>query len=142
MWADQTKFPGPVWQASPTLPVRWGGIGVRSVVHLAPSAYLASAFCTADLTQSLLPVRLQTLNEVNIDPTLSTWSTMASTPSQTATPPIIATKQRNWDEIICRNLADSLLSGTADPVEQARLLASRSEGSGVGWAQYQLHQSV
>ena len=55
---------------------------------------------------------------------------MASKPSQTATPPIIATKQRNWDDIICQNLADSLLSGTADPVEQARLLASRSEGSG------------
>ena len=47
---------------------------------------------------------------------------------QTATPPIIATKQRNWDDITYQNLADSLLSGTADPVEQARLLASRSEG--------------
>ena len=30
-----------------SLPVRWGGLGVRSAVMLAPSAYLASAAGTA-----------------------------------------------------------------------------------------------
>ena len=41
------------------LPVRWGGLGIRSVVSLAPSAYMASAASTAELTSSLLPTRLR-----------------------------------------------------------------------------------
>jgi len=36
-----------------SLPVRWGGLGVRSFVSLAPSAYLASAASTGELTTSL-----------------------------------------------------------------------------------------
>ena len=40
-----------------SLPVRWGGIGVRRVVQLAPPAYLASAVCTTDL-RSLLSCNL------------------------------------------------------------------------------------
>jgi len=32
------------------LPVRWGGLGVHSVVSLAPSAYLAAATSTVELT--------------------------------------------------------------------------------------------
>jgi len=37
-----------------SLPVRWGGLGVCSVVLLAPLAYLASAASSAELTSSLL----------------------------------------------------------------------------------------
>jgi hypothetical protein len=41
------------------LPVRWSGLGIRRVVSLAPSAYMASAASTAELTSSLLPTRLR-----------------------------------------------------------------------------------
>jgi hypothetical protein len=41
------------------LPVRWSGLGIRRVVSLAPSAYLASAASTAELMSSLLPTRLR-----------------------------------------------------------------------------------
>jgi len=34
--------------AQASLPVRWGGLGVRSIVLLAPSAYLASAASTME----------------------------------------------------------------------------------------------
>ena len=37
-----------------SLPVRWGGLGVRSAALLAPSAYLASAAGTMNLVQKLL----------------------------------------------------------------------------------------
>jgi len=46
-----------------SLPVRWGGLGVRSVVLLAPSAYLASAASTATLTSTLLPPRLRDVKD-------------------------------------------------------------------------------
>ena len=41
-----------------SLLVRYGGLGIRGVVLLAPSAYLASAARTVELTTSLLPTRL------------------------------------------------------------------------------------
>jgi hypothetical protein len=41
------------------LPVRWSGLGIRRVISLAPSAYMASAASTAELTSSLLPTQLR-----------------------------------------------------------------------------------
>ena len=41
------------------LPVRWSGLGIRRVVSLASSAYMASSASTAGLTSSLLPTRLR-----------------------------------------------------------------------------------
>ncbi len=42
-------------RAQATLPVRFGGLGVRGVVVLAPSAYLSSSAATADLVDAILP---------------------------------------------------------------------------------------
>jgi hypothetical protein len=41
------------------LPVRWSGLGIRRVVSLAPSAYMASTASTAELMSSPLPTRLR-----------------------------------------------------------------------------------
>jgi hypothetical protein len=41
------------------MPVRWSGLGIRRVVSLAPSAYMASAASTAELTSSHLPTPLR-----------------------------------------------------------------------------------
>ena len=113
-----------------SLPVRWGGIGVRRVVQLVPSAYLASAVCTTDLTRSLLPTYLQSRQKLSLDSALSAWQDLSSTFNDTAPPPISVGKQRNWDDLICKSESESLLSGTTDPVERARLLAALAEGSG------------
>ena len=43
-----------------------GGLGVRGVVLLAPSAYLASAASTAELTSTLLPARLRDVDDSGI----------------------------------------------------------------------------
>ena len=42
-----------------TLPVKYGGLGIRSAVQLAPSAFLASAAGSSDLAHQLLPSDLQ-----------------------------------------------------------------------------------
>ena len=42
-----------------SLPVRFGGLGIRSTVQLAPSAFLASAAASSDLVHQILPPCLQ-----------------------------------------------------------------------------------
>jgi hypothetical protein len=115
-----------------SLPVRWGGLGIRGAVLLAPSAYLASAASTSSLTQSLLPTRLQDIADQYIAVTLSTWSLNTSN----LEPPSIPSsfRQRAWDDPCCRVVADQLLASADDQCERARLLASRTDGSG-DWLQ-------
>ena len=113
--------------AQASLPVRWGGLGVRSVVLLAPSAYLASAASTAELTSSLLPAHLRDIEDSGTAIALSTWMKQASSPAP-LTP--LSKAQRNWDDVCCKVQAESLLNGTTDFVERARLIASCSSGSG------------
>jgi hypothetical protein len=115
-----------------SLPVRWGGLGVRSVVSLAPSAYLASAACTKDLTTSLLPTRLRDLVDVRIVPATSAWTELATCKSSPAAIPCLpdSSIQRVWDNKVCEVQADELLVKAVQPIDRARLLASRSPGSG------------
>jgi hypothetical protein len=55
------------------LPVRWGGLGIRSVVSLAPSIYMASAASTAELMLSLLPTRLRDVVDSGVATAMSAW---------------------------------------------------------------------
>ena len=49
-----TLEPSSLMQAC--LPVRWGGLGIRSAVALAPCAFLASIFASQALVQQILPI--------------------------------------------------------------------------------------
>jgi len=116
-----------------SLPVRLGGLGIRSVVSLAPSAYLASAASTEELTSSLLPTRLRDVIDSGIATAMSAWSQLAtrSSTTSTSTPsPPASPVQRVWDSQCCEIQADLLLDAAADVVDRARLLASRAPGSG------------
>ena len=116
------------WQQA-SLPVRWGGLGVRGVVSLAPSAYLASAASTSELISVLLPARLSDFKDSGIEVALSAWITRASGPSSRASPPITS-KQRDWDDACCKISSEFLLNSAADMVNRSRLLAASSLGSG------------
>lgn len=112
-----------------SLPIRWGGLGIRSVAMLAPSAYLASAASTTELTSSLLPSHLRDIKDSHTPAALIEWSSFMSSPSSTLPPP--ASKvQRDWDNPCCRVQYEKLLNDATDPVDRARLLASCSPGSG------------
>ena len=99
---------------------------------LAPSAYLASAASTSSLTQSLLPTRLQDIADQYISVTLSAWSLNTSNLEPPSIP--LSFRQRAWDDPCCRVVADQLLASADDQCERARLLASRTDGSG-DWLQ-------
>ena len=113
-----------------SLPVRWGGLGVRSAVSLASSAYLASAASTADRVNTLLPARLHQLPlDASVKSALLAWQ---SAVGPSVTPPISAhaARQRAWDEPCCRRLAADLLEAAADDQARARLQASQQSTSG------------
>ena len=46
----------PAWTQA-TLPVKWGGLGIRSAMHLAPCAYLASTAASDVLVRHIVPVK-------------------------------------------------------------------------------------
>jgi len=110
-------------QARPA--VRWGGVGVRSFLDLAPSAVLASAFLTRPLIELLLPPIALASFEATVSETVTHGKSQSGSPSPTGTLQVI---QRAWDDSSCGSRLQSLLSN-AEEADRAHLLASSSEGS-------------
>jgi len=114
-----------------SLPVRLGGLGIHSVISLAPSAYLASAVSTEELTTSLLLSRMHGAVDSDIATAKSAWSQLATSPSTTSIAPSPAwAVQRVWDNQCCEFQADQLLDAAVDDDKRARYLVSRAPGSG------------
>ena len=114
-----------VWtQAS--LPIRDGGLGVRSVVLLAPSAFLASAAATLTL-QTLILGKCAVRPDPNVALTLSRWMEMFNSSQIDGS---LSTRQRSWDAAAVRHCNAELDLGLSDPSNAARLLAARDVHSG------------
>jgi len=60
-----------------SLPVRNGGLGIRSAEMLAHSAFLASAASTHDLQQSILPDSVKALEDQSVETTEQRWLAMS-----------------------------------------------------------------
>src|SRR6267154_48111 len=116
-----------VWSQA-SLPVRWGGIGVRDVETLAPSAYLGSYFSTTSQILAILPPFHST---GQVDPlpqeAVISWQGLGGTsPPQGED----TRKQRVWDDVVC-NAKSELLLSRADQQSRARLRAVASPDAGV-----------
>ena len=113
------------------LPVRWGGLGLRSATQLAPSAFLSSLTAAESLLRALLPPALLAAPDPNFDAAISCWQALggASTPAGET-----AERQRSWDDQVCSSQYDSLVAAASGPAVRARLLAVKAEGSGA-WLQ-------
>ena len=112
--------------AQASLPVRWGGIGVRSTVDLAPSAFLSSLHASSPTIQVLLPSWTTQDADPSLLEALTHWSARGGTSAPVGPDRLV---QRKWDDGVCSAKADSLLQ-RADKVNRARLLASVAPGSG------------
>ena len=120
----------PAWTQA-TLPIKQGGLGIRSAVQLAPSAFLASAAASSELIQNILPARLQSQPIPSYDSALCIWSQDLDHPPPSGPAACI---QKNWDACKVEKTADSLLENAPDDVARARLLAVSARGSGA-WLQ-------
>src|SRR5271155_4887165 len=108
--------------AQASLPVRDGGLGIRSACELAPSAFLASAASTANLVSMILPFQASPLNtQPCVVSALESWKLQSN-----ASPPSGSTSknQRVWDNLIIKNTQARLLTTLCNNCDQVRLKAS------------------
>ncbi|KAG7295586.1 hypothetical protein JYU34_021841 [Plutella xylostella] len=110
-----------------TLPVRYGGIGIRKASDVALPAFLSSVYSTRDLfgriiTPSLGDLEVPCLTEAKI-----AWLNAAG-PGQDI--PTDTTSQRLWDAPLCAKKEKQLLETATDAADRARLLASSTPQSG------------
>ena len=116
----------PAW-AQATLPVQMGGLGIRSAVQLAPSAFLASAAASSDLVHHIIPPRLRGSSLLNVEDAKVMWCGGGD-----LVPPDgeAQHQQKSWDTLKVSALAESLLVNATDPRSRARLLAAAAKESG------------
>ena len=103
-----------------------GGLGIRGVTLLAPSAFLASA-AGSQLLQGRILAQPHWPLDNEIERIQASWSSLTSTnrPQGESTH-----KQKKWDEIITLGQFNNLLEKQTDIVEQARLKAVSAPHSG------------
>ena len=105
-----------------SLPVAAGGLGVRSVMMLAPSAFLASAAGTASLADKLLPHEDSINKSIWFTNALAHWRKMAT---NEASLPEKSSYQREWDQKCVAAAGNVVSLACSEPADQARWRAVR-----------------
>ena len=110
------------------LPVRHGGLGIRSAVQLAPSAFLASAAASSILVHQILPPQFSDSVLPSFQEALALW-----TNSCNQSPPegITSYHQKSWDIPTILAIKEDLLNSATNKTSKSRLLAALAEGSGI-----------
>ena len=113
--------------AQASLPVGAGGLGIRSVLQLAPSAFLASAAGSSDLIHQILPSRLRSLPYPAVEDALASWCQ-----GHRESPPLApaSSRQKAWDGPRVRLAYEAILDAAPDVTARARLLAVAKKESG------------
>ena len=111
-----------------SLPINSGGLGIRSAVMLAPSAFLASAAGSTHVSQAILPPGTQSCIPSLLTKALSLWSDSACS----SDPPcgLEASSQKAWDVPVVKGSFSSLIAHSQDSRGRARLLACSQKESG------------
>lgn len=112
------------FQAS--LPVRWGGVGIRRPSILAPSAFLSSVHSSHTLMEHLLPPAIMVSPDNLCTRVKDIWMGLSGSSCPVGAD---ACSQRAWDDGTSLALSSKLLE-QASPVVRARLLASTAPSSG------------
>lgn len=109
-----------------SLPVHAGGLGIRRVSSLAPSAFLASAAGTRDLQDLILRRTAKTTDDLFDSCLASQLSKFPMLPPSTS----VAGNQRAWDKAVIEAEFDTLVNCYSDTNHKARLLAAAAPHSG------------
>ena len=117
-----------------SLPVGAGGIGVRKVAHLAPSAFLASAAGCSELVTQILPLQMQGILNPSRDAALTAWQH-----GHDEVPPSGAAshRQKAWDDPLIQDTYDALMMAASNPSTRARLQAVASKEAGAWLTAFQ-----
>ena len=110
-----------------SLPINAGGLGIRSAVMLAPSAFLASAAGSVSLSLAILPQGFTSVNRSLTSEALTHWRTLA--PSSAEVPSgTTASQQKAWDTLLVHSCFSSLIQNV-EPRQKAHLLAAHQKES-------------
>ena len=110
-----------------TLPVRHGGLGVRSVRALALPCYLASMYSSSDLVREILGTAVELPGADHLSCALERFR--GDYPMETLPDGDAVARQRAWDDVASSANFGTLLT-PANQVHRARLLAAKSQHSG------------
>lgn len=108
--------------AQAALPVKAGGLGIRSASQLAPSAYLSAFFASSELQALILSLPSVQLSH-HEESALTFYSSLSCL---SGPPQPFPTKQKIWDKAVVNAEVNRLLLNQAD---RARLLAVSAEHS-------------
>ena len=117
--------------AQAVLPIRLGGLGLRSLSDLAHPAYASSLHGSALLMKHILPSDLHLDVDLRCSAVVSEW--ILTYPELDPPAPPLRSSQKAWDIPAATQKYDSLL-GNSDQLTRARLLAAAAPGSGA-WLQ-------
>ena len=111
-----------------SLPVKFGGLGIRDTASLAPSAFSASAVGSHDLITKLLPARLLHHTDPLIEQQQLLWKELAGT--EDLPRPEVASRQSQRDVVVCKKKYELLLKGAeSSQYDTARLKAAPLGGA-------------
>ena len=105
-----------------SLPLCYGGLGIRKVSEVALPAFLASAHGSSDMVRLLNPSRLSEDPIAHLGTAVQKWSNFLAG-NQGGDFPIKPSAQNLWDKPLCDLRHDSLLRATTSEIELARLKA-------------------
>lgn len=109
-----------------TLPIRFGGLGIRLISSVAVPAFLSSAHSTSTLIGKILTPSLRDFEVAYVAETENAWR--LACPGKDL--PSKKNIQKIWDDPVCRQVQDWLLNSATSSMEKARLLAAYEHESG------------
>lgn len=120
---------GAAWEQA-SLPLRYGGLGIRSVDALALPCFLASLHAAAPLIAAISP-SVTDVTPAALPPALEEFKRLIGSGEVPNAPE--NRKQRVWDDLACELVRDKLLEA-ANQIDRAHLLAA-SEPHTAAWLQ-------
>ena len=106
-----------------SLPVRMGGLGIRSASEISLPAYLSSVSATSEHITPLLPIYLRNGSNPFFTQATIQWSTLLSGEEF----PVLKSVQAAWDIPLCKKRFENLLQSADTLEDKARLKAVSSE---------------
>ncbi|CAK1587163.1 unnamed protein product [Parnassius mnemosyne] len=108
-----------------SLPIRYGGLGIRKVSSVSLPAFLSSVHSSANLISKILRASHSNFEIVGLEEARNAF--LFACPGQNF--PVTPNSQRSWDDIYCKLTYDSLLSCSTGSA-RARLLAVGTHEAG------------
>ncbi|KAI5640514.1 gamma interferon inducible lysosomal thiol reductase (GILT) domain-containing protein [Phthorimaea operculella] len=108
-----------------SLPIRFGGLGIRKATSVSLPAFLSSAHSANPLCGKVLNSSLGSVGISGLAEAVEVWR--GRCPVDMPDAPHV---QRQWDEPLCKQVLQNLISGCLNSVDRARILAVSERESG------------